>query len=252
MNRANGCGTGTGRKRANLTRLRECRMKVESRFPRHFAVRHGTPCGRNPPPRQLREGNGWQNDKWGLHADGLHIERKKPSEALFFPSFCTRRNCLAAKKFRLCGRRFISLRKAILLFPRKNDRRDGEMLHTNSLPTRFLTVRPLFAAARPVIETWKRKENLSFWQEISCWADNPTRALLQVPTELLLRRNNRSPHKGAVIRFPFRRPRPAGFPTNISSSRPPPLRTGISATRCSAGPSGRWSGRRSSTRRPVG
>ena len=149
MNRANGCGTGTGRKRANLTRLRECRMKVESRFPRHFAVRHGTPCGRNPPPRQLREGNGWQNDKWGLHADGLHIERKKPSEALFFPSFCTRRNCLAAEKFLLCGRRFVSLRKTILFLPRKNTRRDGEMLHTNSFSTRFLTVR--FCLRRSVL-----------------------------------------------------------------------------------------------------
>ena len=227
-------------------------MKAENWFPRHFAFRHGTPCSRNPPPRQPREGNGLQKDKRGLHAGGLHPEREKPSEALFFPSFCTRRNCLAAKKFRLCGRQFISLRKAIPFFQAKNDRRDGEMLHTNSSSTRFLTVRPLFAAARPVIEIRKRKENLSFCQEILCWADNPTLALLQAPTELLLRRNNRSPHKGAVIRFPFRRPRPAGFPTNISSSRPPPLRTGISATRCSAGPSGRWSGRRSSTRRPVG
>ena len=227
-------------------------MKAESWFPRHFAVRHGTPCGRKPPLRQPREGNGLQKDKRGLHAGGLHPEREKPSKTLFFPSFCTRRNCLAAKKFRLCGRRFVSLRKAILFFQAQNDRRDGEMLHTNSSSTRFLTVRLLFAAARPVIETRKRKENLSFWQEIPCWADNPTLALLQAPTEFLLRRNNRSPHKGAVIRFPFRRPRPAGFPTNISSSRPPPLRTGISATRCSAGPSGRWSGRRSSTRRPVG
>ena len=204
-----------------------------------------------PAPASILRGNGLQKDKRDLHASGLHPGREKLFEALFFPSFCTRRNCLAAKKFRLCGRRFVSLRKAILLFPRKNDRRDGEMLHTNSFSSRFFTVRPLFAAVRPVIETRKRREKLSFWQEFPCLADNPTRALLQVPTELLLRRNNRSPHKGAVIRFLFRRPRPAGLPTNISSFRPPPLRTGISATRCSAGPSGRWSGRRSSTRRPV-
>ena len=49
-NRANGRGAGTERKCANLTRPRECRMKAESRFPRHFAARHGTPCGRNPLP----------------------------------------------------------------------------------------------------------------------------------------------------------------------------------------------------------
>ena len=48
-NRANGRGTGIERKCANLTRPRECRMKAESRFPRHFAARHGTPCGRNSP-----------------------------------------------------------------------------------------------------------------------------------------------------------------------------------------------------------
>ena len=47
-NRANGRGTGTERIHANLTRPRECKMKAGSRFPRHFAVRHGTPCGRKP------------------------------------------------------------------------------------------------------------------------------------------------------------------------------------------------------------
>ena len=130
-----------------------------------------------PAPRQPREGNGWQKDKRGLHAGGLHPEREKPSEALFFPSSCTRRNCLAAKKFRLCGRRLISLRKAILFLPRKNNCRDGEMLHTDSSSTRVLTVRLLFAAVRPVIETRKRKESLSFWQEIPCLGDNPTRVL---------------------------------------------------------------------------
>ena len=112
-------------------------------------------------PRQPREGNGLQKDKRGLHANGLHPGREKPSEALFFPSSCIRKSGLAAKKFRLCGRRFISLRKAILFLPRKNDCRDGEMLHTNSSSTRFLTVRPLFAAVRSVIKTRKRKEKLS-------------------------------------------------------------------------------------------
>ena len=113
------------------------------------------------PPRQPCEGDGLQKDKRGLHAGGLHPEREKPSEALFFPSFCTRRECLAAKKFRLCGRRLVFLRKAILFLPRKNDHRDGEMLHTNSFFIRFLTIRLLFATVRPVIETRKRKESLS-------------------------------------------------------------------------------------------
>ena len=112
------------------------------------------------PPRQPREGDGLQKDKRGLHAGGLHPEQEMPSEALFFPSFCTRRNCLAAKKFCLCGKRFISLRKAILFLPRKSDRRDGEMLHTNSSSTRFLTLRPLYAAVRPVIVT--RNERKTF------------------------------------------------------------------------------------------
>ena len=115
-----------------------------------------------PAPASILRGNGLQKDKRDLHAGGLYPEREKPSEALFFPSFCTRRNCLAAKKFRSCGRQFISLRKAILFLSRKNDRRNGEMLHINSFPTRFLTVRLLLAAVRPVIETRKRKENLSF------------------------------------------------------------------------------------------
>ena len=176
-NRANWRGTGSGRKYANLTCPSECRMKAECRFLRHFAARHGTPCGRSPHPRHPHEGNGWQKDKRGLHAGGLHPEWEKPSETLFFLSSFTRKSGLAAKKFRLCGRQFISLRKAILFLPRKNNRRDGEMLHTNSFFTRFLTVRLLLAAGRPVIETRKWKESLSFWQENPCLVDNPTRAL---------------------------------------------------------------------------
>ena len=40
-NRANGRRDGTGRKRANLAGLRECRMKAGTRFPRHFAAATG-------------------------------------------------------------------------------------------------------------------------------------------------------------------------------------------------------------------
>ena len=50
-NRTNGRGTGPEQKCANLTLPRVCRMKAENRFPRHFAVRHETLCGRSPPPR---------------------------------------------------------------------------------------------------------------------------------------------------------------------------------------------------------
>ena len=55
-NRANGHGTGTEWECANLARPRECRMKAESRFPRHFAARHGTPCGRSPLPASAPRG----------------------------------------------------------------------------------------------------------------------------------------------------------------------------------------------------
>ena len=160
-NRANGRGTGTERKCASLTRPRERRMKAECRFPRHFVARYGTPCGRNPLSASAPQGE-WLAKGQTRFARGRTSSRaEKPSKTLFLPYFRTRRNCLAAKKFRLCGRRFISLRKAILFLPRKNDRRDGEMLHANSFFPRFLTVRLLFAAVRPVIETRKRKENLS-------------------------------------------------------------------------------------------
>ena len=102
------------RKRArdgNRTEMREPRapreMQDESRKllsatfcrPPRNAVRP-EPATRVSPAR----GNGLQKDKRGLHASGLHPEREKPSEALFLPSFCTRKECLAAKKFRLCGR----------------------------------------------------------------------------------------------------------------------------------------------------
>ena len=123
----------------------ESRKSVSAAFcrPPRNAVRQ------EPAPRQLCKGNGLQKDKRSLHASGLHPVRRKPSEALFFPSSCTRKECLATKKFRLCGRRFISLRKAVLFLPRKSDRRDGEMLHTNSSSARFLTVR--FCLRRSVL-----------------------------------------------------------------------------------------------------
>ena len=102
---------------------------------------------------------------------------KSPPKPCFSLPSAPAGSALRQKKFRLCGKRFVSLRKAILFLPRKNDRRGGEMLHTNSFSTRFLTLRLLFSAVRSVIETRKRKENLSSWQEFPCFGDNPTRTL---------------------------------------------------------------------------
>ena len=118
-NRANGHGTGTGRKYANLTRPRTCRMKAGSRFLRHFAVRHGTPCGRNPPPASASRRKMACKRTNGLCTRTDSIQGgKKPSEALFFPPPCTRRNCLAAKSSVfaegdsfLCGKRFCFYRE---------------------------------------------------------------------------------------------------------------------------------------------
>ena len=110
---------GTGRKCANLMRPGKCRMKAESRFPRHFAVRHRMPCGRNPPPASAPQGNGLQKGQTRFARGRTPSRAGKALRSPVFLSFCTRRNCLAAKKFRLCGRRFVSLRKAILFLPRK-------------------------------------------------------------------------------------------------------------------------------------
>ena len=161
-NRANGRGIGTGRKCANLVRPGNCRMKAESRFPRHFAARPGTPCGRNPLPRvsPARGMAGKRTNEVCTRTDSIQ-SGKSPPKPCFSLLPAPAGTALRQKKFRLCGRRFVSLRKAILFLSRKNTRRDGEMLHTDSSFTRFLTLRLLLAAGRPVIETRKRKENLS-------------------------------------------------------------------------------------------
>ena len=115
-NRADGRGDGCGRKRASLAGLRKCRMKAENRFPRHFAVRHGTPCGRTPPPRQPGGKEGLQKDKWILCAESLQIERKSRPKPRFSPLsthpgiplrqeirvFAARKKFLSAKKSRFC------------------------------------------------------------------------------------------------------------------------------------------------------
>ena len=176
-NHANGHGTETERKYANLTRPRECRMKAESRFLRHFAVRHGTPCGRNPLPVLSPQGEWLAKGQTGFARGRTSSRAGKALRSPVFPFFLHLQELPCGKKVSSLRKGFISLRKAILFLPRKNDRRDGEMLYTNSFSTRFLTLRLLFAAVRPDIETRKRKEGLSFWQEIPYFSGNLTRVL---------------------------------------------------------------------------
>ncbi len=108
-NRANGHGTGTERKCANLARPRICRMKAESRFPRHFAARHGTPCGRSPLLASAPQG------EWLAKGQTRFARGRTPSK---------RRNALRSPVFPLflhpqgvpCGKKVSSLRKAVHFF----------------------------------------------------------------------------------------------------------------------------------------
>ena len=112
-NHANGHGTETERKYANLTRPRECRMKAESRFLRHFAVRHGTPCGRNPPPRQSCGGMACKRTNGVcMRADSIQSGKSLPKPC-FSPLSATAGTALRQKSFAfaeggsfLCGKRF--------------------------------------------------------------------------------------------------------------------------------------------------
>ena len=161
-NRANERGTGTEQKCANLARPRECRMKAESRFLRHFAARYGTPCGRNPPPASAPRGEWLAKGQTGFARGRTPSKAGKALRSPVFPFFMHPQELP-------CGRKVSSLRKTILFLPRKNDRRAGEMLHTNSFSTRVLTVRLLLAAVRPVIETRKRKKAFLSDRKFRAW-----------------------------------------------------------------------------------
>ena len=108
-NRANGHGTGTGRKYANLTRPRTCRMKAGSRFLRHFAVRHGTPCGRNPPPASASRRKWLAKGQTGFARGRTPSRAEKALRSLVFPS------SLHSQELP-CGKKAPSLRKAIHFF----------------------------------------------------------------------------------------------------------------------------------------
>ena len=108
-NRANGRVTGTGRKCANLTRPGECRMKAGSRFPRHFAARRGTPCGRNPPLASAPRGEWLAKGKTGFARGRTPSRAGKALRSPVFPVFLHPQGVP-------CGKKVSSLRKAVRFF----------------------------------------------------------------------------------------------------------------------------------------
>ena len=108
-NHANGHGTETERKYANLTRPRECRMKAESRFLRHFAVRHGTPCGRNPSPASAPRGEWLAKGQTGFARGRTPSRAGKAFRSPVFPVFLHPQGVP-------CGKKVSSLRKAVRFF----------------------------------------------------------------------------------------------------------------------------------------
>ena len=112
-NRANGRGTGTERKCANLARPRECRMKAESRFLRHFAARYGTPCGRNPLPASAPRGELLAKGQTGFARGRTPSKAGKALRSSVFPFFLPPQELP-------CGRKVSSLRKAVHFFAEKD------------------------------------------------------------------------------------------------------------------------------------
>ena len=108
-NRANGHGTGTERKCANLACPRVCRMKAESRFPRHFAVCHRAPCGRNPPLASAPRGEWLAKGQTGFVRERIPSRAGKAFRSPVFPVFLHPQELP-------CGKKVSSLRKAVRFF----------------------------------------------------------------------------------------------------------------------------------------
>ena len=108
-NRANGRGTGTGRKCVNLARPRERRMKAECRFPRHFAVRYGTPCGRNPLSASALQREWLAKGQTGFARGRTSSRAEKTFRSPVFPF-------LLHPQELPCGKKVSLLRKAVHLF----------------------------------------------------------------------------------------------------------------------------------------
>ena len=147
-NRANGRGTGTGRKCANLMRPGKCRMKAESRFPRHFAVRHGTPCGRNPLPASAPQVEWLAKGQTGFACVRTPSRPGKAFRNPVFPFFLHPQGVP-------CGKKVSSLRKAAHFFAesdsvftaKKRPPRRGNAPYKQFLPPLFNSPAP--ACSRP-------------------------------------------------------------------------------------------------------
>ena len=107
--RANGYGMGTERKYANLMRPRECRMKAKSRFPRHFATCHGTPCGRSPFPASAPRGEWLAKGQTGFARGRTPSRAEKALRSPVFPFFLHPQELP-------CGKKVPSLRKTVHFF----------------------------------------------------------------------------------------------------------------------------------------
>ena len=108
-NRANGRGAGTERECANHTRPRECRGKAESRFSRHFAARHGTPCCRNPSPASVPRGERLAKGQTGVACSRTSSRAGNAFRSPVFPFFMHSQELL-------CGKKVSPLRKAVHFF----------------------------------------------------------------------------------------------------------------------------------------
>ena len=104
-----GAGRGAGRKYANLTRPRECRMKAESRSSRHFAVRHGAPCGWSPLPASAPRGEWLAKGQTGFARGRTPFGTGKALRSPVFPFFLHPQGVP-------CGKKVPSLRKAVRFF----------------------------------------------------------------------------------------------------------------------------------------
>ena len=108
-NCANGRGAETERKCANLARPRECRMKAGSRFPRHLAARHGTPCGRKLSPASASRGEWFAKRQTGFARGRTPSRAGKAFRSPVFP-FIPHPQELP------CGKKVSPLRKAVRFF----------------------------------------------------------------------------------------------------------------------------------------
>ncbi len=160
-NRADGGGTGRGRKRAILAAWREGRMTRISRF-RFRPVAAGEDLCGQPAGRVSRAGDCRTKSQPDFVRMKAPNRQERWPEASFFPAFHTSGNFFAARNLRLCGKKEISFSKEIPFLPHENARRGGEMFHTDSSRARFLTLRGLFPPCHPAARARNLAENLPF------------------------------------------------------------------------------------------